>query len=334
MEPTSHKPAYEDGFKVLQAQHRAYTKQLDKMVAAGIMPGKMAKPGVIWGFARWLYIVGMWPLVVLVLYVVGLYTGIVDRVAYVWNIFLHDNPSAGKLAAAFFSLLVVGFLAFLMLGPLVKLGILPLFGKEKPAPQEEEADVRSLFFKQPMRTRSAYNVLFVIVLGTVTFLLGILLSLQVPLVGTSIMAVVALVVLAWWFWQKNTRPVFGFKQNGQVYAQYFNRAWQLQLADCRSVAMAYADYKNYSRWYDRPFTSAVIDAAGATSLFPFRLILALRNGETKDLVIFNARFANKEHISAQEVEILVAEMLHTQGFHIQLQYHGPHISGWVAQPKH
>ncbi len=322
-----------DGYQVLLAQHRASRKSLDKLVDAGIMPGKMTKQGTIWKFGSWIYVVGMLPLCFTVLWVVAIFTGIADKISLSWNSFIYDNPQAGKFAAIFISIGAVGLLALMMFGPLMKLGIISFNRKKEPSLEEQEADMQKWFFELPMRTFSGYNTMVLIPISITSVLLGIVVSLMKPIIGTIIIATVLLVVVFWWYWQRVSRPYFGFKQSGAVFAKYANSSWELQLTDCRSVAMAYADSSYFSVWYDRPFLRGVVQAAGATSLFPFRLIFELNTGDTKNLVIYNAKFDNNEHINAQEVEILVAQKLNSLGFHIQLHYQDNNIAGWTAIPK-
>ncbi len=322
-----------DGYQMLLAQHKAGRKGLDKMVKVGIMPGKMTKQGTIWKFGSWLYLVGMLPLCFIVLWVVAIYTGIADKISFSWNSFKYDNPQAGKFAAIFLSIGAVGVLALMMFGPLMKLGIISFNRKKEPSLDEQEANMQKWFFELPMRTFSGYNTMALIPISIALLLLGIVVSLITPVIGSIIIASVLLVVASWWYWQRVSRPYFGFRHNGAVFANYPNKSWELQLTDCRSVTMAYGDSTYFSVWYDRPFVRGVVKAVGATSLFPFRLIFKLNTGKTKTLVIYNAKFNNNEHINAQEVEILVAQKLNSLGFHIQLHYQDNNIAGWTATPN-
>lgn len=320
-----------DGYHELMAKESLYRDGMEKMIAEGIMPGKMSKPGNIFNFARWVYTFGMIPFVLSMLYAYAQFSGHADLVVLHWNRFAHENPSVGKASALLLTLGAIGLLAFLMFGPLIKLGILP-FG-EKPDLDAEALDTRNRFYQQPMRTRSAFNVLYINVLSIVLFLAGMLVSLVAPIVGTGMVAFVFIVVAAWWFWQQKTRPVFGFSQTGNIYVRYPHKEWRLNLANCKSITMFYADNMYYVDWYKRPFTREAVNAVGSSTLFPFRLLFKTYEGPIYDLVILNASFPDKEPISAHEIEIFVAELIHQLGFGIQLQYDGYHISGWVAKSK-
>lgn len=319
-----------DDFPQLWQQYQEFKEGIEKLKNAG-MPGAMGQSGAMWGYARWFYKIAFVPLALIVLYVMAEETGITDQFSIWWKGLMVNNPSLSQFFAVLLTLSAVAALGWVFFGPMWKLGLLDFLFPNSVA-REKPQQPQRLFFTMQMRTESGYNTIFVIAGVIITAILGAVVTLVNPALGATILLADAMLVAAWQYYQKQTRPFFGFGQNGEVKIEpSFGRTRQFNYNDCTSIEMVYGDSVNFNRIYQRPLVQAINEATGASSLFPYKLVFHPSvQANDDELVIYNAKFTNGEYINPQDIEILVAVTLKKMGFNITVQRQGTHIAGWKA----